>query len=187
MRYFDLHCDTMTECAVKDIPLRENTLHVSLEQVKDWKHYVQCYAVWLPDDLRGEAAWQRFLQVAEDAGFLGGLSRAMLPLTRRLFSTKNEKALEQVSVNLAANLCGMGGAATGAGVAAMRLLDRERYSQEMFFVVNCAGLQLLPSTVLSLRVQAGSADPFSVLLPALLSSLASLLLGVLLVRLFCRR
>ena len=65
MRYFDLHCDTMTECAVKDIPLRENTLHVSLEQVKDWEHYVQCYAVWLPDDLRGEAAWQRFLQVAE--------------------------------------------------------------------------------------------------------------------------
>ena len=65
MRYFDLHCDTMTECAVKDIPLRENTLHVSLEQVKDWEHYVQCYAVWLPDDLRGKAAWQRFLQVAE--------------------------------------------------------------------------------------------------------------------------
>lgn len=65
MRYFDLHCDTMTECAVKDIPLRENALHVSLEQVKDWEHYVQCYAVWLPDDLRGEAAWQRFLQVAE--------------------------------------------------------------------------------------------------------------------------
>lgn len=133
------------------------------------------------------AVWLGFLRVAEDAGFLGGLSRAMLPLTRRLFSTKNEKALEQVSVNLAANLCGMGGAATGAGIAAMRLLDRERYSQEMFFVVNCAGLQLLPSTVLSLRVQAGSADPFSVLLPALLSSLASLLLGVLLVRLFCRR
>ena len=65
MRYFDLHCDTMTECAVKDIPLWENTLHVSLGQVKDWEHYVQCYAVWLPDDLRGEAAWQRFLQVAE--------------------------------------------------------------------------------------------------------------------------
>ena len=133
------------------------------------------------------AVWLGFLQIAEDAGFLRGMSRAMLPLTRRLFATKNEKALEQISVNLAANLCGMGGAATGAGVCAMRLLDKERYAQEMFFVVNCAGLQLLPSTVLSLRVQAGSADSLSILLPALLASLASLLLGALLVRLFCRR
>lgn len=64
MRYFDLHCDTMTECAVKDIPLRENRLHVDLETVAGWEHYVQCYAVWLPDNLRGESAWERFLQVA---------------------------------------------------------------------------------------------------------------------------
>ena len=62
---FDLHCDTMTNCALKDIPLRDNDCHVNLETVKGWDHYVQCYAVWLPDDLRGEAAWQRFLQVAQ--------------------------------------------------------------------------------------------------------------------------
>ena len=128
-----------------------------------------------------------FLQVAQDAGVLRGMSLAMLPLTRRLFGTQNDLALQNISVNLAANLCGMGGAATGAGIAAMRLLDKERYAQEMFFVVNCAGLQLFPSTVLSLRVQAGSAAPLSVLLPALLASLFSLALGILLVRLFCRK
>ena len=65
MRYFDLHCDTMTECAVKDILLAKNQLHVDLDRVKDWEHYVQCYAVWLPDSLRGKDAWQRFLQVAQ--------------------------------------------------------------------------------------------------------------------------
>ncbi|MGI6256316.1 MAG: dipeptidase [Acutalibacter sp.] len=64
MRYFDLHCDTMTECAEKEIPLRSNSLHVDLDTVKEWEHYIQCYAVWLPDDLRGDAAWQRFLKVA---------------------------------------------------------------------------------------------------------------------------
>ena len=64
MRYFDLHCDTMTECAQRDIPLRDNNLHVSLKTVEGWERYVQCYAVWLPDDLRGEPAWQRFLKVA---------------------------------------------------------------------------------------------------------------------------
>lgn len=137
--------------------------------------------------LAAYAVWMGFLQVAQDAGVLRGMSRAMLPLTRRLFGTKNDLALQNISVNLAANLCGMGGAATGAGIAAMRLLDKERYAQEMFFVVNCAGLQFFPSTVLSLRVQAGSAAPLSVLLPALLASLFSLALGILLVRLFCRK
>ena len=63
MRYFDLHCDTMTECALKNIPLRRNLLHVDLDTVQGWERYVQCYAVWLPDELRGEPAWQRFLQV----------------------------------------------------------------------------------------------------------------------------
>ena len=47
MRYFDLHCDTMTECALKNIPLRRNFLHVDLDTVQGWERYVQCYAVWL--------------------------------------------------------------------------------------------------------------------------------------------
>ena len=60
MRYFDLHCDTMTECALKDIPLRENGLHVSLKTVESWERYVQCYAVWIPDDLRVRAPGSAF-------------------------------------------------------------------------------------------------------------------------------
>ena len=50
MRYFDLHCDTMTNCALKDIPLRDHGCHVNLETVRGWDHDVQCYAVWLPAD-----------------------------------------------------------------------------------------------------------------------------------------
>lgn len=92
MRYFDLHCDTMTECAVKDIPLRGNGLHVSLEAVKGWERYVQCYAVWLPDDLRGDGAWQRFLQVA------GRFSREIAgnsPALRQLAAPGDLAALER--------------------------------------------------------------------------------------------
>ena len=64
MRFFDLHCDTMTECATRDIPLARNSLHVDLDRAEGWDHYVQCYAVWLPDSLRGDEAWERFLTVA---------------------------------------------------------------------------------------------------------------------------
>lgn len=65
MRYFDLHCDTMTECFLHDKPLKENDLHVNLQKANALERYVQCYAVWIPDDLRGEAAFQRFCQIAD--------------------------------------------------------------------------------------------------------------------------
>ena len=130
------------------------------------------------------AVWLGFLKVAEDAGILRGFSRVLKPLTAKFFRTKDEKALEQISVNLAANFLGMGGAATGAGVSAMCLLDErgEEYARAMFFVVNCAGVQLLPATILSLRVQSGSVAPYDIVFPALLAALAALVIGAVLVR-----
>lgn len=65
MRYFDLHCDTMTECFLHDKPLRDNDLHVSLQKAGAMEGYVQCFAAWIPDDLRGGAAFQRFCQIAD--------------------------------------------------------------------------------------------------------------------------
>ena len=124
------------------------------------------------------AVWLGFLKIAEDAGVLRGMSRAMRPITRRLFRTDNPAALEKIAVNLSANFLGMGGAATSAGVDAMRLLAAEgEFSRAMFFVVNCAGVQLLSTTVLSLRAAAGAAQAFDVVLPILLSSVLALLVG----------
>ena len=51
----------------------------------------------------------------------------------------------------------------------------------MFFAVNCSGVQLLPTTALALRVQAGAQNAYSILLPAYLSELAALLVGMALV------
>ena len=91
---------------------------------------------------------------------------------------------------MSANLLGMGGAATPAGISAMNLLgaaERPDYSRAMLFVVNCAGLQLLPATVISLREKFGAASSYDVILPIFLSSLLSLAVGALLVKLFLGR
>ncbi len=133
---------------------------------------LQLAAVW--------AVWLGFLRVAEDAGLLGAVSRGLRPLTRRLLHTENEAALSQAAVNLSANLLGMGGAATPAGAAAMRHLggDGNARGRAMLFVIGCAGVQIFPSTVISLRAAAGAADPYDVYLPILLASLCALALGV---------
>lgn len=65
MRYFDLHCDTMTECYVNDRHIESNALHIDCNRAAQFDTYVQCYAVWMPDSLHGDKAFQRFLHVAE--------------------------------------------------------------------------------------------------------------------------
>lgn len=130
--------------------------------------------------------WLGLLRVAEDSGLLRGMARAVKPVTKKLFRTDDEEALGQIAVNLSANFLGMGGAATPAGVSAMKLLgrsERTEYARAMLFVINCAGLQLFPTTVISLRAGAGAASAYDVFLPILLSSAAALLLGAALVML----
>ena len=133
--------------------------------------------------------WLGFLRVAEDAGLVRGLARGVRPLTSRLFATRNAAALDAAAVNLTANFLGMGSAATPAGLSAMKLLgstERPDYARAMLFAVNCAGVQLLPTTALAVRMAAGSAQPYDIVLPALLASLTALLTGAALTRLFFR-
>ena len=127
------------------------------------------------------------MRVAQDAGLVRGLARGVRPLTSRLFATRNAAALDAAAVNLTANFLGMGSAATPAGLAAMKLLEsteRPDYARAMLFAVNCAGVQLLPTTALAVRMGAGSAQPYDIVLPALLAECAALLVGAALVWLF---
>lgn len=57
---FDLHCDTITECERQSQPLRENNLHLSLARGRAYSPWMQCFAVWIPDDKRGPQAVEHF-------------------------------------------------------------------------------------------------------------------------------
>ena len=65
MRFFDLHCDTVTECFKAGFGLMDNPLHLDLSRGSAYDTWVQTFAVWIPDTLRGDAAWEYFLQNAD--------------------------------------------------------------------------------------------------------------------------
>ena len=100
---------------------------------------------------------------------------------------KNEKkALGAVSMNVAANLLGIGNAATPLGIAAMKELHKlsgfsSAATKEMvcFVVMNTASLQILPTTVAALRLQNGAKNPLDILPAVWFVSLCSLMLGIL--------
>lgn len=63
MNFFDLHCDTIGECANKNLPLKENTLHISLEKGTYLNSWIQVFAIWMPDEKRGRDAADYFDRV----------------------------------------------------------------------------------------------------------------------------
>ena len=65
MKYFDLHCDTIGECSNNNFLLRENNLHIDLQRAKEIEEYTQVFAIWIPDELRGNHAVKYFDKTAD--------------------------------------------------------------------------------------------------------------------------
>lgn len=120
------------------------------------------------------------------------LARLLRPVLSRLMPGLQNPAIPNaVSLNLTANLLGLGNAATPTGMEAVRLMDAEnthasRHAICMLLILNATSLQLLPTTVLTLRIAQGSAAPNAILLPTLLCTAFSTLVGVALA-LLCRK
>lgn len=131
------------------------------------------------------AVWLGLMQVWEDSGVSRGISRLLKPVAKKLFKTDDEEALNAISMNLSVNVLGISGAGTPYGIKACRLLDKSKnaeYSSAMFFVLNATSIQLLPTSIIGVRVAMYSASPYDVVLPIILTSLFSTLLAVILSR-----
>jgi len=135
------------------------------------------------------------MKIAEAAGLLGGLARLLTPPLRRLFPElpAGHPALGAMAMNIAANLLGLGNAATPFGIRAMEELESlNRHKgvasnpQVLFLAINTAGLTLLPTKVIALRASLGAADPAAVVAPTLIATLVAALVAVAAARLLQR-
>ena len=133
------------------------------------------------------AVWLSVLKMAEATGLDRKLSRALRPVIRRLFKGESEKSYDYISVNLASNMLGMGGATTPAAINAMASMCREAGKATdnmlMLLVINATSIQIVPATVIALRAAAGSANAASVFLPTLIATSCATAAGMILARL----
>lgn len=136
------------------------------------------------------AVWLGLMNVWKDSGVTRAVSRLLRPIARLLFKTTDQETLDSVCMNASVNLLGISGAATAYGIKAANLLDQspdKEYDSCMLFVLNATSLQLLPTSIIGVRTALGSASPADIVLPTLIATLFSTLLGVVLVRLFVPR
>ena len=130
------------------------------------------------------SVWMGLMRVWENSGVSKGVSKLLKPLARRILKTDDDEALSAACMNLSVNVLGISGAATPYGVRTAQLLDRTEnaeFSSAMFFVLNATSLQILPTSLVAVRVAMGSGAPTDIILPTLCTSLFSTMLGVVLV------
>ena len=131
--------------------------------------------------------WCGVMKVAEKSGFTEKLAKIMKPVLKLIFkdAAKDEKALGAIVMNITANMMGLGNAATPFGIKAMEEMqrlnkDKEKASNDMclFLVLNAACIQLVPSTVISIRATANSSNPGVIIIPAIISTAMASICGV---------
>jgi spore maturation protein A len=139
--------------------------------------------------------WLGLMRVAEEAGLVRALARATRPLLRRLFPEvpPEHPALGSILMNLSANVIGVGNAATPFGVKAMQELETlnphpgtATDAQALLCALNTASVQLVPSTVLALRVAAGSKAPGEIIGPTVVASACGAIVAVIAAKLLAR-
>lgn len=136
--------------------------------------------------------WSGIMEIASRGGFTDVLSRLLSPLLRRLFRSlpKDSAAMKYISMNVSANLLGMGNAATPFGLSAMKELHRlgkesDRATDDMitFVVMNTASIQLMPTMVGVLRQSYGSVSPLDIIPCVWIASAVALSVGLIVAKL----
>lgn len=127
------------------------------------------------------AVWLSVLKMVEATALDKKLSKLLRPVVRKIFKNEKDEAYDWICINLAANMFGMGGAATPAGIKAMRAMsdgcDRISDNMIMLLVINATSIQLIPATVIAMRAGANSQSPSDIILPTLISSGIATLVG----------
>ena len=135
--------------------------------------------------------WLGILKMMQETRLDKALSRLLRPLVKRLFKGESDEAYDYISVNLASNMLGMGGAATPAGIKAIGAMnqsgDKATDNMCLLVVINATSIQLIPATVISIRATAGSANSASIFLPTLIATFLSTFSGIILCKVLSLR
>ena len=126
--------------------------------------------------------WSGIINVAANTNIMKIMNTLLKPIIKFLFPEirENQKAQNEISMNMVANILGLGNAATPLGLKAMETMqekninkDRLSNSMAMLIVINTASLEIIPTTVIAVRTSLNSANPTSIIIPVWIATIAA--------------
>lgn len=140
--------------------------------------------------------WNGIMSIAKKTTLMSKLTKILQPAIKFLFPELkyNEQAKEEISMNVVANLLGLGNAATPLGLKAMETMQKENpkkdtltNSMAMFIVLNTASLQLIPTNVIAIRSSLGSIAPSSIILQVWVATIIAAAVGITATKILMRK
>ncbi len=140
--------------------------------------------------------WNGIMQIASKTSIVKHLTKFLSPIMKKLFPDikEGEKVHEEITMNIIANIMGLGNAATPLGLKAMKSMqnknkekDRLSNSMAIFIVLNTASIQIIPTTVIALRSSLGSNNPTAMMIPVWISTICAAVAAVLSVKILMKK
>ncbi len=122
------------------------------------------------------------MQVASKTSIISKLTNLLNPIIKLLFPEmkKNKQVQQEISMNMIANILGLGNAATPLGLKAMKSMQKENAKKDtlsdsmfMFIVLNTASIQIIPTTVIAIRNSLGSTNPTAIVFPVWIATICA--------------
>ena len=139
--------------------------------------------------------WSGIMQIARQTTFVNKLTCFLQPFMKLLFPDiqKNSQIYQEISMNIVANLLGLGNAATPLGLKAMKSMQEENLNKEVLtnsmatlIVLNTASIQIIPTTVIAIRSSLGSENPTSIIFPVWIATICAAFAGMIMVKFFIK-
>ena len=132
--------------------------------------------------------WNGIMEIAANTKLIKRITKLLNPIINFLFpDSKNDKAIhEKISMNVISNLLGLGNAATPLGIKAMQDMqekntNKKRLTNDMatLIILNTASIQIIPTTVIAIRMNLGSAEPTKIIFGVWVSTICAAIVGIL--------
>ena len=131
--------------------------------------------------------WSGIMQIAKKTTLIDKLTKLLTPIMKILFPEiqKGNPVHKEISMNMVANILGLGNAATPLGLKAMKTLQKDNpkkdtltNSMAMFIIINTASIQIIPTTVIAIRSSLGSTNPTQIIIPVWIATLVAAMAGI---------
>lgn len=124
--------------------------------------------------------WNGIMQIASKTSIVKHLTKLLNPIMKKLFPDikKEDKVHKEITMNIIANIMGLGNAATPLGLKAMKSMQKDNKEKDklsnsmaIFIVLNTASIQIIPTTVIAIRNSLGSSNPTAMIIPVWISTI----------------
>ena len=131
--------------------------------------------------------WTGIMEIAKQTSLINKMTHLLKPLINFLFPDlkRNESAKQEISMNMIANILGLGNAATPLGIKAMKTMQKENAKKDtltnsmmMFIVINTASIQLIPTNVIAIRTSLNSQNATGIILPVWIATIIAAIVGI---------